>query len=203
MSQEDQSNMQTTAKANRKVAIACVALFGTMVGAAYAAVPLYELFCRVTGFGGTTQVAEQASDVVLERIVTIRFDGNVNRDLPWEFKPEQRSVTLKMGETGQLSYLAKNVSSGPTVGTSTFNVTPLEAGAYFNKLQCFCFTEQALVSREQVEMPVIFFVDPEMDKDPALKHVKEITLSYTFFPAHDAEQPVAARIKESETETKL
>ena len=103
MSQEDQSNMQTTAKANRKVAIACVALFGTMVGAAYAAVPLYELFCRVTGFGGTTQVAEQASDVVLERIVTIRFDGKVNRDLPWEFKPEQRCVTLKMGETGQLS----------------------------------------------------------------------------------------------------
>lgn len=203
MNQEDQTKQQTTAKANRKVAIACVALFGTMVGAAYAAVPLYDLFCRVTGFGGTTQVADQAADVVLDRIVTIRFDGNVNRDLPWEFKPEQRSVTLKMGETGQLSYFAKNVSSGPTVGTSTFNVTPLEAGAYFNKLQCFCFTEQALASGEQVEMPVIFFVDPEMDKDPVLKHVKEITLSYTFFPAHDAEQPVAARIKASETETKL
>ncbi|EFO34477.1 cytoChrome c oxidase assembly protein CtaG [Roseibium sp. TrichSKD4] len=190
-------------KSNRKVAFACVALFGTMIGAAYAAVPLYDWFCRVTGFGGKTQVAEEAAQEVIDRVVTIRFDGNVNRGLPWDFKPEQRTITLKMGETGQLAYVAKNIGTNTSVGTSTFNVTPYEAGAYFNKLDCFCFTEQPLKAGEQVEMPVVFFVDPEMNKDPNLKHIKEITLSYTFFPAHDAEQPVAARVDETATETNL
>jgi len=178
---------------NLKVALACTGLFSFMIGAAYAAVPLYDLFCRVTGFGGTTQVAEQASNEIIDRMVTIRFDGNVNRSLDWDFGPETRSVTLKMGEMGEMAYFATNVSANHTVGTSTFNVTPLSAGAYFNKLDCFCFTEQPLASGETAEMPVVFFVDPAMNADPQLEHVKEITLSYTFFPVDEPTEPVAAR----------
>lgn len=199
----DAQKSMELARKNRRVAVAAASVFAFMVGAAYAAVPLYDLFCRVTGFGGTTQVAEAESDYVIDRIVTIRFDGNVNKSLPWKFKPEQRSVTFKMGETAQLAYLATNVSENTTVGTSTFNVSPPTAGIYFNKLDCFCFTEQALEPGETVEMPVVFFVDPEMDKDPELKHVKEITLSYTFFPVDEPEQPVAARVEAPATETKL
>ncbi|ADZ71817.1 Cytochrome c oxidase assembly protein CtaG / Cox11 [Polymorphum gilvum SL003B-26A1] len=168
-------------------------MFALMIGASYAAVPLYELFCQVTGFGGTTQRAEAASETVIDRMITIRFDGNVNAALPWQFRPEHRTVTLAMGETGQLAYVATNIADGPTVGTSVFNVTPFEAGVYFNKIQCFCFTEQRLEAGESVEMPVVFFVDPDMDKDPNLRHVKEITLSYTFFPAEAPVKPVAAR----------
>ncbi|TYC62446.1 cytochrome c oxidase assembly protein [Rhodobacterales bacterium] len=191
------------ARRNRKVAIYCAGLFVSMVGAAYAAVPLYNLFCSVTGFGGTTQVADSDSDVIIDRMITIRFDGNVNHQLPWKFKPKQRSVSLKMGETGQLAYLATNEANGTTVGTSTFNVSPPTAGIYFNKLQCFCFTEQELKAGESVEMPVVFFVDPEMDKDPELKSVKEITLSYTFFPVEQPERPVAAKADTPETETNM
>ncbi|QFT33692.1 cytochrome c oxidase assembly protein [Roseibium porphyridii] len=194
---------QDLARKNRKVAVICVGMFASMVGMAYAAVPLYDLFCRVTGFGGTTQVADAVSDVVIDRKITIRFDGNVNQSLAWAFKPEQRSVTLKMGESAQLAYLATNTGEGPSVGTSTYNVWPPAAGAYFNKLDCFCFTEQALEAGETVEMPVVFFVDPEMDKDPELKHVKEITLSYTFFPVEQPERPVAARAEKPGAETKL
>lgn len=201
MTQPKEQN--SLSRSNRKVAIACVGMFGFMVAAAYAAVPLYDLFCRVTGFGGTTQVAEQASDVVINRMITVRFDGNVNRELPWDFKPSQRTVTLKMGETAQLPYIAVNTGENRTVGTSTFNVTPTTAGAYFNKLDCFCFTEQPLEPGETVEMPVVFFVDPEMDKDPELKHVKEITLSYTFFPVEQPEQPVAVRADSPAAETNL
>ncbi|MEP4769037.1 MAG: cytochrome c oxidase assembly protein [Roseibium sp.] len=192
---------QNLSHSNRKVAMACVGMFAFMVGAAYAAVPLYDLFCRVTGFGGTTQVAETESDLVIDRMITVRFDGNVNHTLPWKFKPMQRSVTLKMGETAQLAYVATNAGANQTVGTSTYNVSPPTAGAYFNKLDCFCFTEQALEPSETVEMPVVFFVDPEMNKDPELKHVKEITLSYTFFPVEQPEQPVAARTNPSVAET--
>ena len=191
------------ARRNRKLAVTCVSVFAMMIGAAYASVPLYDLFCRVTGFGGTTQVAEAESEVVIDRKITVRFDGNVNPALPWDFGPEQRTVTLKMGETAQLAYVATNVGTATTVGTSTFNVSPPTAGAYFNKLDCFCFTEQVLESGESVEMPVVFFVDPEMDKDPELKSVKEITLSYTFFPVEQPERPVAARADAAETETNL
>ncbi|WP_428674662.1 cytochrome c oxidase assembly protein, partial [Roseibium sp.] len=123
--------------------------------------------------------------------------------LSWKFKPGQRSVTMRMGETAQIHYEATNTGSKTTVGTSTFNVSPPTAGIYFNKLECFCFTEQALKAGESVEMPVVFFVDPDMDKDPELKHVKEITLSYTFFPVEQPERPVAARAEKPEAETKL
>lgn len=199
----DTNTGKDLSRRNRKLAVTCVGVFAMMVGASYAAVPLYNLFCRVTGFGGTTQVADTASDIVIDRMITIRFDGNVNHDLPWKFAPKQRSVTLRMGETAQLAYLATNKGSQTTVGTSTFNVWPPTAGAYFNKLDCFCFTEQELASGETVEMPVVFFVDPEMDKDPELKSVKEITLSYTFFPVEQPERPVAAKADAAEAETNL
>lgn len=199
----DEQTSKDLARKNRRVALASVGVFAFMVGAAYAAVPLYDLFCRVTGFGGTTQVAETESEYVIDRMITIRFDGNVNKSLPWKFKPEQRSVTFRMGETAQLAYLATNEGNQTNVGTSTFNVSPPTAGIYFNKLDCFCFTEQAIEPGETIEMPVVFFVDPEMDKDPELKHVKEITLSYTFFPVDEPERPVAARTDKSAVETKL
>ncbi|MBD8878016.1 cytochrome c oxidase assembly protein [Roseibium polysiphoniae] len=200
---DDRSQDDKAMRRNRTVGLACAGLFVTMIGAAYAAVPLYNLFCQVTGFGGTTQVAEAASDLVIDRPITIRFDGNVNHTLNWKFKPVQRSVTMKMGESAQIAYTATNTGADLSVGTSVFNVTPNEAGAYFNKLECFCFTEQALAPGESVEMPVVFFIDPDMDKDPELKHVKEITLSYTFFPVDEPEQPVAARAVQPAAETKL
>ena len=197
------SSSNELARKNLKTATICLSVFALMVGASFAAVPLYDLFCRVTGFGGTTQVATAESDVVIERTITVRFDGNVNSSLGWDFRPETRSVTLKMGETAQVAYVARNDGEERSVGSSTFNVTPTTAGAYFNKLECFCFTEQALESGEAIEMPVIFFVDPEMDKDPELKHVKEITLSYTFFRVDDPEEPVTAQYNRQDAEAKL
>ncbi len=200
---ETRPHNKETAQRNRTVGLICATVFVGMIGMAYAAVPLYNLFCQVTGFGGTTQVAEQEADSVIERKITVRFDGNVNHTLSWKFKPQQVSVSMNMGETMQVAYVAENIGSERTVGTSVFNVTPNEAGAYFNKLQCFCFTEQALEPGESVEMPVVFFVDPDMDNDPDLDHVREITLSYTFFPVETPEQPVAARTDVSAAETKL
>jgi cytochrome c oxidase assembly protein subunit 11 len=129
---------------NRLVAATCVAFFGGMVGMAYAAVPLYQLFCQVTGYGGTTQRVEQYSDRVLDRTITVRFDANVSGALPWEFAPVQRDVTMKIGETAQIHYAASNPFSTPTAGRATFNVTPEMAGAYFNKVECFCFTDSTL-----------------------------------------------------------
>ncbi|AXS39492.1 cytochrome c oxidase assembly protein [Breoghania sp. L-A4] len=193
MQDERKDNRQTSAaRGNRTLALACVVFVGCMVGAAYAAVPLYQLFCRVTGYAGTTQRAESAPVKVIERTIEVRFDGNVGNSLPWDFKPEQRHIVLKMGEVAQVAYAAENTSAHATAGTATFNVTPFQAGAYFNKLDCFCFTEQVLKSGEKKDMPVVFFVDPEMDNDPDLKSVKTITLSYTFFPADLPEQPIAA-----------
>lgn len=180
------------ARKNRRIAVAVVGAVAMMTGAAYAAVPLYELFCQITGYGGTTQRADAPTGTILDRTVTVRFDGNVNSNLPWSFGPQQRSITLRMGESRQTAYVAQNRSAAPTVGTSVFNVTPFEAGIYFNKLECFCFTEQPLAPGESVEMPVVFFIDPAMDEDPNMKHIKEITLSYTFFPAKGPETPVAA-----------
>ena len=179
-------------RANRRVALAAASGVVVMVGAAFAAVPLYQLFCQVTGYGGTTQRAEAASGAIIDRTITVRFDGNVNTALPWKFGPDRRQVTLRMGETGQMSFHATNLGQSANTGTSVFNVTPFEAGVYFNKIQCFCFTEQPLAAGETAEMPVIFFVDPDMAKDPHMKDIREITLSYTFFPAKEAELPVAS-----------
>ncbi len=183
---------ETTRRRNRITSLCLLGVVAGMVGLAYASVPLYELFCRVTGFGGTTQVAEAAPERVLERTVTIRFNADVNRALPWRFRPVERAVTLKLGEQGFTSYVAENRGDRPAVGTATFNVTPAKAGVYFNKIECFCFTEQVLAPGQSVDMPVAFFVDPAMAEDPNLDDVTTITLSYTFFRAQDEKAVLAA-----------
>ena len=180
------------ARANRKVAIACAAFFCSMIGVAYASVPLYELFCRVTGFGGTTQVADTASEVVLDRVIKVRFDANTANALPWQFRPKVREVELKVGEMAEISYVAKNIAQRVTNGRASFNVTPLAAGAYFNKMQCFCFTDTALAPGEEMDMPVVFFVDPAIAENHELDKVTTITLSYTFFPIDAPETPLAS-----------
>ena len=154
-----------------------------MVGLAFAAVPLYRLFCQVTGFGGTTQVADAAPlpAEIGERVVTVRFNADIARDLPWHFKPEQREIAVRVGEMAMAVYTAENRSDRALVGSSTFNVTPVKAGAYFNKIECFCFEEQTLAPGERADFPVSFFVDPEIVADRRLDDVTTITLSYTFF----------------------
>ena len=159
-------------------------VFG-MIGLAFASVPLYRLFCQVTGLGGTTQVSEAAPEVAGERIIKVRFNADVHRDLPWRFWPEQREVILRVGEPGLVFYGAKNLSGQAMVGTATFNVTPLKAGQYFSKVQCFCFEEQALASGETARLGISFYVDPAIAQDRNLDEVTAITLSYTFFRSLD------------------
>jgi len=155
-----------------------------MVALAYAAVPLYEMFCRVTGFGGTPLVAQSGGDrPVLARNVTVRFDSNVDPNLPWRFQPLERELKVKLGEERLTHYRVTNVSQRPIVGTATYNVTPEPTGPWFNKIQCFCFTEQLLLPGQSMDMPVVFFVDPDMDKDRRYDNVRTITLSYTFYEA--------------------
>lgn len=178
-------------RSNATVAVACFTFFLAMIGAAYASVPLYRLFCQVTGYGGTTQRVEQYSDTVLDRDITVRFDGNISGGLPWTFEPVQRSRTIKIGETVQVSFKATNPFSTPTSGKATFNVTPELAGSYFNKVECFCFTDTTLNPGETLDMPVVFFVDPAIVDDPDIKNIRTITLSYTFFPSQVGE-PLAA-----------
>ena len=178
-------------RSNRLVAAVCLAFFGGMIGMAYAAVPLYTLFCQVTGYGGTTQRVEQYSDRVLDRTITVRFDANTS-GVPWDFKPVARDMTIRIGETAQAHYTATNDFSKPTAGRATFNVTPDMAGAYFNKVECFCFTDTTLEPGETLDMPVVFYVDPDIVDVPELKDIKTITLSYTFFPIDAEEEPVAA-----------
>ncbi len=175
------------ARANKRLGLALIGVVAGMLGAAYASVPLYQLFCQVTGYGGTTQVAEALPEKVGERIITVRFNADVDPNLPWAFQPVQREMTVKVGESGLAHFSARNLSGRSTVGTATFNVTPLKAGQYFNKVQCFCFTEQRLAAGASADMPVSFFVDPAIDEDPNLQEVKTITLSYTFFVDEDAE----------------
>ncbi|HWK65233.1 MAG TPA: cytochrome c oxidase assembly protein [Rhizobiaceae bacterium] len=178
---------------NRLVAGLCIAFVGGMVGMSYAAVPLYQMFCKVTGYGGTTQRVEQYSDRILDRDITIRFDANT-AGVPWDFRPAARDVTIKIGETTQASYKATNLFSKPISGRATFNVTPELAGAYFNKVECFCFTDTQLKPGETLDMPVVFYVDPAIVDVPELKNIKTITLSYTFFPT-EGNQPVAVAPK--------
>ncbi len=157
----------------------------TMLGMAYAAVPLYEIFCQVTGFGGTTQRAESGSEIILDRKIKIQFDANIANDLPWEFKPVQREVEVKIGETKLVFYHAKNFANENIKGTAVFNVTPDVAGEYFNKIECFCFTEQLLNAKQETDMPIEFFIDPEYANDPDLEFVNTVTLSYTFYPVKE------------------
>ncbi|MCC8431403.1 cytochrome c oxidase assembly protein [Reyranella aquatilis] len=168
---------------NRKVARRLFLATAGMGGFAYASAPLYDLFCRTTGFGGTPVVSQAGDRPILDRTVNVRFDSNVDTALPWKFQPLQREVKVRLGEEYLAHYRVTNLSQRPAVGTSTYNVTPETAGGWFNKIQCFCFTEQLLLPGQSVDMPVIFFVDPELDKDRRYDNIRTITLSYTFFEA--------------------
>lgn len=176
----------------RIIAVACAAFAFGMVGAAYASVPLYELFCQVTGYGGTTQRAESESGRVVDRTVVVRFDGNLSPGLPWSFGPNEREITVKLGETRQTSFHVRNNSDKPVTAQATYNVTPDAAGLYFNKIACFCFDNQTLQPGEEMDMPVVFFVDPDIVESEELRNGRAITLSYTFFPQEGAPEPVAA-----------
>ncbi|WP_011580088.1 MULTISPECIES: cytochrome c oxidase assembly protein [Chelativorans] len=186
----------TRDRRNRGVAFVCAGVFVAMVGMSFAAVPLYRLFCQVTGYGGTTQRVEQYSDTILDRTINVRFDANTS-GVPWEFKPKQREITLRIGETTEIAYVARNNAPTTTTGTATYNVAPALAGAYFNKIECFCFTKQSLEPGQTYEMPVQFFVDPEIVNVPELKNLKTITLSYTFYPNNQesAEGPAEGAAK--------
>lgn len=196
MSETAKTDKGRKGRGNKLVAAICIAFVGGMVGASFAAVPLYRIFCQVTGYGGTTQRVEQASTRVIDRKITVRFDANTNGALPWDFHPDQREVTMPIGETVQIGYTATNRAATATRGRAAFNVTPLVAGAYFNKLECFCFNDQTLKAGETLEMPVVFYIDPDIVDAPELKNTKTITLSYTFFPV-EGEEPVATTSTEA------
>jgi cytochrome c oxidase assembly protein subunit 11 len=164
-----------------RTAAICVAVVVGMTGAAFAAVPLYQIFCQVTGFDGATRRADKAPEVALDRTVAVRFDANT-RDLPWTFKAEQVRQEVKIGATGMAYYKVTNTSDRPTTGMASYNVVPESAGPHFRKLQCFCFEAQTIAPGQTVEFPVIYFVDPELASDPETRKIDEITLSYTFFP---------------------
>ncbi len=167
---------------NARLGLICAAVFFGMVGVAYASVPLYRAFCQLTGFDGTVRKADAAPDKVLNRTLTIRFDANV-RDLPWSFSPEQVSQEVKIGDTGLAFYKVTNNGKTPLTGQATYNVVPESAGLYFQKLECFCFTDQTIQPGETKEFPVVYFVDPKFAEDFETKGASEVTLSYTFFPS--------------------
>jgi cytochrome c oxidase assembly protein subunit 11 len=173
------------------VAMACGLCVAGMVGAAYAAVPFYNWFCRVTGFNGTTQVATAAPGTILDQKITVRFDANVGPGLPWRFEPEQPSVEVRLGEVVTIYYRAVNETARPITASAAYNVTPLTMGAYFQKINCFCFTEQTLKPGEKRDMAVVFYVDPAMAKDADSATTNTITLSYTFYPQREPSRPVA------------
>jgi cytochrome c oxidase assembly protein subunit 11 len=173
------------------IAACCGVFVAVMVGAAYAAVPLYNWFCRTTGFGGTTQVAQAGPEQVLGRTITIRFDSNVTPGLPWKFAPEQNSIQTRIGEVVTVIYRVTNEVARETQGQASYNVTPPTVGIYFQKINCFCFTEQKLKAGETRDLPVVFYVDPALAKDAEQDGLNTITLSYTFYPLREPAQPVA------------
>jgi|TARA_A100001011_G_scaffold48463_1_gene46045 cytochrome c oxidase assembly protein subunit 11 len=179
-----QNSQFSAVKKYRTLGFLLVLIMGMGV-LSYASVPLYKLFCQVTGYGGTTQQVTSPSSQILERKIKIRFDANTKPTLDWNFQPVQTSMDISVGQNALAFYQAENTGKDPVVGTATFNVTPEKAGVYFNKIDCFCFVEQLLAPQEAVEMPVSFFIDPDIVNDPNLDDVTTITLSYTFFPSED------------------
>lgn len=173
--------MTSLAIRNRNTALKAALFVLFMIGLAFASVPLYRIFCQVTGFGGTPMRADAAPGAVAGQ-VGVRFDANVNGALPWSFKAETTTIKVHPGAKNTVNYIAKNLTARTTTGTATFNVSPAKAGQYFSKIECFCFTEQTLKPGQQVDMPVIFFVDPKIREDESTKDIDEITLSYTFYP---------------------
>ncbi|AEI93277.1 MULTISPECIES: cytochrome c oxidase assembly protein [Roseobacter] len=170
---------------------------------AWASVPLYDWFCRVTGFGGVTGVSEVAPEDILDQTVTIRFDGSLNNHMPWEFKPVVREMDVRIGESGLAFYEAYNPTDRPIAGSASYNVTPYQAGGFFNKIQCFCFEEQVLQPGERVQMPVTFYVDPEIVDDRDGKHIHTITLSYTFYEIDLPEEFADVQDTEENSDTSL
>lgn len=165
----------------QKTVFKCVGVVVLMGGLAWASVPFYDWFCRVTGFGGTTGLSEVASDDILDQTIKVRFDASLERNMPWQFTPIEREMEIRIGETGLAFYEAYNPTDRPVAGSASYNVTPYEAGGFFSKIDCFCFEEQLLMPGERVEMPVTFYVDPEIVDDMDAKYVHTITLSYTFY----------------------
>lgn len=176
-----EAGTKALARRNRRVGMIAFGVVAGMVGMSYAAVPLYQMFCQVTGFGGTTQRADAAPTRVTSQTISVRFDANVAPGLGWGFTPEQTAQTLKIGEQKLAFYKAVNNSGEPVSGQAVFNVTPDIAGQYFNKIECFCFTEQKLEPGQAIDMPVVYFVDPAILDDPQARKISEITLSYTFY----------------------
>ncbi len=175
------------------VAAACGGFVALMVGMAYAAVPLYNWFCRTTGFGGTTQVSRAAPSQVLSRTLTVRFDANVMPGLPWRFEPEQTEMQVHIGEVATALYTVTNEAARPTAGQASYNVSPPTTGGYFEKINCFCFSEQDLAPGERRELTVVFYVDPKLAQDAEQDGLNTITLSYTFYPVRQAAgSPLAA-----------
>lgn len=178
---------------NKRLALILAGFAAGMVGLSFAAVPLYEIFCQVTGYGGTTQIAEAGADDTLERTIKVRFVANVDKEMPWNFEPSQLSQEITVGEPALAKYHAFNPANYEVVGTAVFNVTPFKAGPYFNKVECFCFTRQVLAAGEEAEFPVTYFVDPAIADDPNLDDVKEIVLSYTFYVAPSEDSAAEGR----------
>jgi len=170
---------------NRRVAFLSAAVVVVMTGLAFASVPVYRLFCQVTGYNGTTQRATHAPAETRPRTIPVRFDSNISSRLPWTFQPVQLEQTVKLGEQAMAYYRITNLSDRETTGTAVFNVSPADAGAYFNKIQCFCFTRQTLKPHQSAELPVVYFVDPAIADDPDAKTLTTVTLSYTFYPADE------------------
>ncbi len=176
---------------NRRVAAYAFTGFCVMLGASFAAVPLYDLFCRTTGYGGTTMVASRAPDQVSSRVFKIRFDANVAAGLGWRFEPEVGEISIRAGEVKTVSYTLRNIRNETSIGIASYNVTPEQTGAYFNKIACFCFTEQTLAAGASRTEEVVFFIDPDISKNKELDAIHTITLSYTFFPAKSGSKPLA------------
>ena len=187
-----------------KTVVRLVGVVVTMGALAWASVPLYDWFCRVTGYGGETSVADVASDEILDETITVRFDASKERDFAWKFKPLQREVELRIGETGLAFYEAYNPTDEPIAGQASYNVAPFEAGGFFTKIDCFCFEQQVLQPGERVEMPVTFYVDPEIVTDRDAKYTHTITLSYTFYQIDlPEEEQQAALDQDSKTDKNL
>ena len=192
MTGADHTSAQASRRAHQRVALSLALLVAVMTGLAFASAPLYRLFCAATGYGGTTQRAAAPSGDVRAESITVRFDANTSAALKWDFRPEQREITLKIGENSLAFYRAVNRGQAPLTGSATFNVTPEIAGSYFNKVECFCFTEQTLAPGEAADFPVSFFIDPAILSDPDAKNLKEITLSYTFFRVNKDGEPASS-----------
>ena len=173
--------MPNNKQSSTKLALSIILIVVAMVMLTFASVPLYNLFCKVTGYGGTTKYSAVASSKVGTKLIKVRFDANVDRKLPWEFKPEQTEAVIRVGENNLVFYTAENKSDKPIVGTAIYNVTPHKAAIYFNKIQCFCFEEQLLKPKQKMIMPVSFFIDTDIENDPNLQDVDTITLSYIFY----------------------